>query len=68
MVLDLKKVLKQFTEKYSYTQVFGKAIFRVLHCHFLVNTAPQMKFMKYLLPETRGGINEQVTEQTTDQM
>ena len=38
--------------------IFGKVISRVLHCHFLVDTAPQMKFMKYLLPETRGDINE----------
>ena len=47
--------------------LLGKTISRALCCHFLVNTALQMKLIKDLLPETTGGINEKVTEETTDQ-
>ena len=39
----------------------------VLHCNFLVDITLQLKLVKYLLPETAAGINEKVTEETTDQ-
>ena len=46
----------------------GKAFSRAFCCHFLVDTALQMALIKYLLPETTGGIVEKVTEETKDQI
>ena len=67
----MKRFLKQFMEKKTVTYLFpGKAICRGLRCHFLVDTALQIiyqVFIKYLLPEATGGIDEKVTEETTDQ-
>ena len=67
----MKRFLKQFMEKKTVTYLFpGKAICRGLRCHFLVDTALQIiyqVFIKYLLPEATGSIDEKVTEETTDQ-
>ena len=46
----------------------GQAFSRAFCCHFLVDAALQMALIKYLLPETTGGIVEKVTEETKDQI
>ena len=58
----LKKVFERVYKKNKFTDLFsGKAISRALCCYFPVDTALQMTVLKYLLRETSGGIDEEVT-------